>query len=253
MTSAISAVSMSLLLLGKGRKKPDMSLFSDLHLICQTFSVFLWLEAHHTWDTGLCVYSLHGLTSCQIPALALRDTFLCVLSPLCAVSVPLLVSLSAADPCLLLQCVMLCKNHLYLHSTCSKSTCCGCRFCLSEQELPAVSLREGSGFLGALELPLQALCLQRALCCSQPLRLPGQWMHSLSLSEACRGMKHYPFPDVCSSICWKFCSSPLNMVPLWGTTHLWPDRAGNAPRRRSAELGQPQGLELLCRFFYFAG
>lgn len=52
-------------------KAMDMSLFSALlpaiHLICQTFPLFLWLAAHHTWDTRLCIYSLHDSTPCQIP------------------------------------------------------------------------------------------------------------------------------------------------------------------------------------------
>lgn len=75
MTSAIFPVSgslVSLLFLGNGRKKAmDTSLFSALlpaiHLICQTFPLFLWLAAHHTWDTRLCIYSLHDFTPCQIP------------------------------------------------------------------------------------------------------------------------------------------------------------------------------------------
>lgn len=94
-----------------------------------------------------CMIPPPARSHCIHPALALRDTFPSVLSPLPAVSVPLPVSLPAADPCLLLQRVMPCKNHLHLfslklllqaftfHPTCSVAACCGCRFWLGEQKV----------------------------------------------------------------------------------------------------------------------
>lgn len=128
-----------------GEKKPWTHLF--LVLFSQPYTLF---ARHFPCSSGL-QHTTRGtpdcaFTACMIPpsvrshcihpALALRDAFPSVLSPLPAVSVPLPMSLPAADPCLLLQCVMPCKNHLHLfslklllqaftfHPTCSVAACC---------------------------------------------------------------------------------------------------------------------------------
>lgn len=143
------------------------------------------------------------------PALAFRDTFPTVLNPLCAVSVPLLVSLPGADPWLLLHCVMPWKNHLHLFSAKflveASAFTCGCRFWLSEQkggqELPAGSLREGSGvFGGSGAASAGAVSTESPVLLPAPLAAAPTWpVHAFpQLSEPCQGRKHYPNPDVCS-------------------------------------------------------
>jgi len=204
---------------------------------------------------------------CIHPALAPRDTFLSVLPLPAAVgpslalpsaaSVPLPMALPGAEPRGLLPCAtMPWPPRPGACVLCAVKTACSffhpsflfkhlpspsmLRRNLSWPQVPArltvgpcrPSLREGSGF----QVVFAACSVLLPACTWLPA---AAWPVDAfpQLSEARQGMKHYPFPDVCSEMGWNFCSSPLNTTPWWGTTHLSPDSTGNASRHRSVERG----------------